>query len=339
MKNKISPFLCPRCGYESSKKWDMRRHLYNRSTICPGEIDDIELTEDIKKCIINNKVYRKPKEKETVHNTNTTIINSVIQNYNSFNNMLASIDVVDRIMHVTTFKSNPVIDLETSVEDKYSTVAEKLDNNSYQFGFELNHEDMLETIDDVSNTKKEFQNFNIIYDPVSDKLKIYDGEWEDYMLSKGIKKMLSTIKSYYWDAYECYLLRKLKDSSSLSEKQRSRELLDQYYHFICCFNIDPFVKGKSDAEILGEVYHDTYDMEDTYYPRYVKQKEAVTKTKTMSKDMTKKVIDIIKHNNEKNIRNLNREVYDIFSMDNGFRNIIMTSLQGVFPKDLSAISC
>ena len=337
MKNKIPPYTCPRCGYQSPRKWDIHRHLYTRTTRCPGVVDDIELTEEIKQYIINNRVF-KPKKQEPTSTTNTTIINSVVQNYNSFNNMLASIDVVDRIMHLAKFKDTPIIDLETSVEGRYSAIAEKLDNNSYHFGFEMNHEDMLETIDDVSSTKGDMQNFNIIYDNISDKLKIYDGEWEDYMLSKGVKKIISTIKAYYWDAYECYLLRKLNSSANALEKQRCRELIKEYYHFICCFDIDPFVKDKPDSEILGDKSRNAYDMSEQYYPIYTKQKEAITKTKGISKDMKKKVIDLIKRNTEKNIKNLNREVYDIFSMEHGFRNIIMSSLQGVFPKDLTTIT-
>lgn len=75
MKNKISPFTCPRCGYQSSKKWDMHRHLYKRTTRCCGEVEDIELTEEIKECIMNNKTYKLPKD---TNEANTIIINNVI---------------------------------------------------------------------------------------------------------------------------------------------------------------------------------------------------------------------------------------------------------------------
>jgi hypothetical protein len=333
MRVKQNPFVCPRCGYKTQKKWDMIRHLYQRSVPCHGEVEDLELTEEIKQCIIKNKIYHRPKEKEQ---SNTTIINNVIQNYNSFNSMISVIDVADRIMHLSKFKNTPIIDLEQSVEDKYCDIAKKLDNNSYKLGFEMNHEDMLETIDDVSNTKKNLQNFNIIYDTISDKIKIYEGEWEEYMLTKGVRKIITAIKDYYWDAYECYLLRKLNSSSNAFEKQRCRELLKEYYHFISCFEIDPFAKDRCDSEILGDESGNSYDVSDTYYPLYTKEKDNIGKTKSIPKEMKKKVIDIIKRNTEKNIKNLNREVYDIFSMEDGFRNIIMSSVQGIFPKDLSS---
>lgn len=103
MKNKISQYTCPRCGYKSSKKWDMQRHLYTRMKVCPGEVDDITLTEEIKESIIKNKVYQKPEEANTNATNNTTVINSIIQNYNSFNSMLSSMDVVDRLTHLFAY--------------------------------------------------------------------------------------------------------------------------------------------------------------------------------------------------------------------------------------------
>lgn len=334
MRRKHIPYQCPRCGYNSPKKWDMHRHLYGRTTQCQGEIEDIELTDDIKAGIMKNRIYHRPKEPPPPPTIN---IHGLINQFNSFNNMVSSIDLIDRLKHLTEFRNMSITDFETSVEKKYSQIAKKLDTNSYKLGFEINHEDMLETIDEVSNTNRDLQNFNIIYDSSVDKIKIYDGEWEEFISGKGVRKILTTIKDYYWDAYECYLLRKVALSKNAFEKQRCRELLQEYYKFICCFEIYPFCKDHSDGEILGDpTKNNAYEVSEQYYSLYAKERDAISKAKSILKEKKKQVVDIIKKNTERNIKHLNHEVYNMFSMEEGFRNIIMSSVKGILPKDLES---
>lgn len=75
MRRKHIPYQCPRCGYKSAKKWDMQRHLYGRDKECQGEVEDIELTDEIKESIIKNRIYHRPKEPEPIITIN---INSVL---------------------------------------------------------------------------------------------------------------------------------------------------------------------------------------------------------------------------------------------------------------------
>lgn len=39
------PYTCPRGGYKTSSKPDMRKHLYNLIKLCPGQVNDIEFTD------------------------------------------------------------------------------------------------------------------------------------------------------------------------------------------------------------------------------------------------------------------------------------------------------
>ena len=57
-----SPYLCPRCGYNTSHKPDMRKHLAELKKICPALINDIDLTPEIIQKILDNRVYKIPKE-------------------------------------------------------------------------------------------------------------------------------------------------------------------------------------------------------------------------------------------------------------------------------------
>ena len=50
-------FTCIRCGYLSTNKPDMRKHLYKKKT-CPHLANDVELTNEVKEDILLNRVHR-----------------------------------------------------------------------------------------------------------------------------------------------------------------------------------------------------------------------------------------------------------------------------------------
>ena len=63
------PYECIRCNYETSHKPDMKRHLYASKKVCPSVRNQIELTDEIKEEILNNRRYRIPhvkKEKKEI---------------------------------------------------------------------------------------------------------------------------------------------------------------------------------------------------------------------------------------------------------------------------------
>lgn len=51
---------CPRCGYETDIKQSMNLHLYKKKKPCPATVNNIELTDEIKEYILNNRVYKIP---------------------------------------------------------------------------------------------------------------------------------------------------------------------------------------------------------------------------------------------------------------------------------------
>lgn len=50
-------FTCPRCGYHTLKKSSMFDHLYSKKKICPAQVKDIVLTDNIKEYLLLNRVY------------------------------------------------------------------------------------------------------------------------------------------------------------------------------------------------------------------------------------------------------------------------------------------
>lgn len=55
------PYCCIRCGYSVSKKTDMYKHLYTLKKQCPATENLIELTDEVKAHILENRIYMIPK--------------------------------------------------------------------------------------------------------------------------------------------------------------------------------------------------------------------------------------------------------------------------------------
>lgn len=58
------PYVCICCGYETFHRSSMYNHFYKKKKPCPKTRNDIELTEEIKQYILNNRIYNIPKEKQ-----------------------------------------------------------------------------------------------------------------------------------------------------------------------------------------------------------------------------------------------------------------------------------
>ena len=55
-KRSLPPYTCPSCGYITPQKNDMRKHL-NSVSQCPKLVQDIEITDEIKAYLLQNRIY------------------------------------------------------------------------------------------------------------------------------------------------------------------------------------------------------------------------------------------------------------------------------------------
>jgi hypothetical protein len=60
MKKKL--YSCIRCAYSTNQKTHMYKHLYQLKKTCPGIKNVIELTDEIKQHIMDNRIYKIPEE-------------------------------------------------------------------------------------------------------------------------------------------------------------------------------------------------------------------------------------------------------------------------------------
>jgi hypothetical protein len=318
------PYTCPRCDYRTMQRGDMHRHLYVKKKPCPAQEADVELTSDVKQFILKNRVY---------HIRVTNNIHQTINQNNTIIHYIAGLDAIEKMQRYLDYNKIELNSLEQTIEDKYSTKARRLENDGYKYGFELKTENLFEVIDEVSNASKckTLEDLNIYYDSSVDKMHVYDGEWDEMLLSSGAKRLIETIQTYYWDAYECFLIRKASKGPPGLSAQHCRELLDEYFKFIGCFDVNPFCKDKSDDAILARCDSqsetevapspNSFSLSDEYGARYVRIRDNTTKSDINF--VKKRVMDIIKKNSQRNITELNKRIFGLFKMDEGFKQNIL----------------
>ena len=297
------PYTCPRCGYNTSSRPDMKKHLYNLKKSCPGQENDIELTDIIKEKILENRIYH-IEQYQNIYQQNNIQINNIISN----------MDIPDKIKKFTKHNNVELINFDEHVEDMFSNITTRLTKDDFRFGFELNKDDLLDSINQVCKINQDSlcEDLNLYYDKKVDRINIYDGEWEELLLNKGIRKVLYTIQQSYWDEYESYLLKKINtEYAHPIEKQKLRECLIEYYSFIGCFDAEPYVKGLIDKDF------DTYDR---YYNLYIKTRDDIRKSEI--NENRKAILDILKKNSDRNITELNKKICKLFNIDNEFQRIM-----------------
>lgn len=335
MRKKRENYQCPRCGYSVDKKYCMRRHLFLSKNVCPALNENLEMTDDIKEYILANRIYKPPQTAET---TKHNYINATINNYNNINNFIANMDVLEKLMKYTEHKNIEIIDFEDKVDMYYHRQVKRLENGTTKANVQLKLNDMYDIIDAMSDIcDGEIKNMNIIYDEKLNKLRYFScGEWKTYLLESGIKELLETIQKCYLDSYECYLIRKITTEGSAYTKKTMLELLSDYYKFIACFDIIPFVYGKNDYQVLYNSddprYHEDvscnnfnmYAIVDEYNTLYNESKGKNTLSEVNKQ--RKAVKEIIKRNTKSNIVELNKKMLSLFQMDEDFKASIINNI-------------
>ena len=316
MNTKRQDYTCPRCGYHTSRKECMRRHLYQNKRPCPTTSHDIDLTDDIKQYILDNRIYKVPTPQQP-----PTLVQS-INTYNTMNNFVANMDTMDKLSTYLKFTGTNPIPLEDRVDDMFSDRYAKLKNDQYLYGYELSIEDIYDIIDEISqiDSSKKIENLNVIYEETNKKVYVFDGEWKQFRLKCAIKTLIHIIKSGYTNAYEAFLIRRLKNTSlSPFKKQQSKELLSDYYRFLAANEVLP---GVNDDSASGDIDSLDDEVREEYHEFYKSIQDKLTlgeKNKTF-----KEVVYILQRNTKKNVDDLNKKIIGLIQIDEDFKNNILT---------------
>jgi hypothetical protein len=299
---------------------------FNRKTHCPHLEDDVFLTDEIKEYVLQNRIYKKPQaetpvapppapEQPQIVNHNTT--NQIINNIQYINNYVNNMDLMDKLLTYKNYLDIKTMDFDDVVVHMYRNEIKKMERTPTCIDFMTKY-DIKETIDNVSTMHDNSVEFFCITQEGT-KLKIFlNGQWETFLLEKGIKKIIEIIREQFFDNYEKYIIRKYKNSKYPQLKQEYKDRIEEYYSFIKCFDIMPFVKDNDDSDIFEMDYCDR-EYCDEFMDIYTKLEVPASHSAKIKKEIT----NIIKQNCKQNVSELNKIVASLIHMDDEFKNILL----------------
>lgn len=323
-KHEQPPYVCVKCGFSTRDKNNIRRH-FNKKKPCPSIDHEIELTDEIKDYILENRIYNIPVPEPKP--TQAQIIN----NYNTMNNFINAIDPLKKIQDYIKHKNIHLIPFDRSVELKYEKTRLKLEKG--QGVHSMSQDDIFEILDNVTKVESEsLEDFNYFYDSGMKKLMMYEsGDWKEVFILSGLKMTIRTIQDYLWNAYECYLIKKIRTNinGNFLENQKLKEFLQEYYTFLGCMDVDPYVKDTNNNKIIfipdddeywvspSATDNDAWSISDEYMKVYNKVKDDIT-IKQRDK-MKTNLLDVIKTNSKRNISELNKVIISLINVDADFK--------------------
>lgn len=312
MATKHEDYKCPRCGYVSHHKGNMRHHLYKKTKPCPATKEVIELTEQIKEHILANKIYKVPKPPKQPQ--------IVINQYNNqqINNFISKMDPFDKLNAYIEQTQIKMLPFETQVEEQYENEIGKCETIETRLNdFSLTTSKILEIVNQLT-TSKNVDTLNVVYDKAPNKLSIYDGdgEWEEYVFEHGVKELIEKIQFSYLDCYEELLLDKISDDPNFIERQRAKELLEEYYIFLVSFEVKPYLNRGTTDKLMS--------YNDQYFKVYDKIRNTVRLTQ--AKEIKRSVYNMVKANCNASITELNKKMMDIICTDETFKAKVLEKL-------------
>jgi hypothetical protein len=319
MPKKVN-YTCFRCGYETNHKTNMKNHLFFKKAPCPQTLHIIELTDEIKQHILDNRIYILPTPPTNIINNITTNNNNTMNN-NTMNNYIIKMDALDKLKKFTSYKDIELIDFKDNVEQKFLKRANKFADIDKDMGY--SEQDLILHIEEVCQVFdiKTFQDFNLLYDKKMKQVQIYDdGEWSDMLIDNGIYTIMTVIQSFLWNKFEFYMIRKSL-TENLHQKQVFKERLEDYYTFIGNFKIKPAILTHFIDTDNVEMDNDLYEVKDEYIKLY----KNIKKDKANGNALRKQILDRLEYNMSMNIEKMNKKVAKLFSLDENFKNIILKS--------------
>ena len=299
---------------------------------CPAQKENIELTQEIKEFVLANRIYKIP-EVVPEHKT----INQTINNYNMVNNFISSMDAFEKLKSYIDIKQVVLMSLDEQFEEMFSARARRMQKLKPQHQCISHFYDTIDKTSRVPEDRPEF--FNILYETKFNKLRIYnDGIWQEFLPANGVAKILEASQLYWFNCYECCLIRHLVDPTNTGvAAAKCRESLEAYYKFIISFDVQPFFRGKTNNKFLYPEEDVRYrHPEDITDPTVFSIEEQVAKIyDRVKKEISKADInrikrdftDIIKKNTQQNIDDLNKKCITEFNVDPDFRKRLLALLE------------
>lgn len=314
---KKRPYTCPRCGYFTSRKGNMHKHLYELLKPCPAIEMNIELTDAIKQYVLDNRIYRIPKPpKQPKEAKQHQVISQHIHCNNIIVNYINKMDFQDKLSQYLEYTNDELINCSDIIESKCIERKAVLLDGTFRKDRALNLDSVIGVLHECTSNKN-INKMNITYDKVLKTLHIYDeDEWNGHIFEIGVKEIIKTIQDAYLDTYEECLLKQY-ESSSFFDKQCIKEALKEYYEFLECFGATPILIRDTDDLVI-----------DSREGDIGKLHKNIDISSSKRNEIKKLVYNVIKTNCDANVIELNKQMMELIKMNDEFKHKILDELQG-----------
>jgi hypothetical protein len=291
----------------------MHKHLYKLLKPCPKSENNIELTEEIKQHIMQNRIYHVPKK------TQTQVLIQNINNIQQINNFVNKMDTIEKINTLTKKDETPLLTFNEQIKkdfDEEISICKEVEADLASLT--LRKSDIINIIDKLTRSDTIDSN-NVVYDKTPNTLSIYDnGSWKSYAFEQGVLQIIDDIKTYYLDNYEEFLLDKMSMNVTYPrEKQKAKELLEEYYNFIVSFELRPLIVESSNPKFVN--------YNEQYYNIYRKVLDNIKLSH--AKELKRAVYQMVKNNCSTAMLELNKRMMDIICTDEEFKQTFLQRLQ------------
>ena len=299
------PYTCPRCGYNTKDKSNMKSHFYKKKNVCPGiKNANLILTDTIKEYVLKNRIY---------------VQNSIsqVQSSQFLINFINNLGIQSKHKYLEDHIVVPR-DLLTSIEEKY-----KIENAQYERGdgLDLTKDELIASVSKAVKAENQ-QDLNVFHDGTMMWIKTHK-TLDEVDVVIGVKEIIKTIYDSYWHKYECYLASRHYNTRNEREKSYFRELLELYYNFLVCLELPPYSKTAENSYLIESLGSDDgFDISRSYYKIYETTLKNV-KRSDMSKTQ-KEVKQIIISQCKSNKKELNKAILNLVKKDQIYKNKLLT---------------
>lgn len=224
----------------------MRRHLYDGKTTCKALKRDIILTDEIKEYILENHAYV-----ESNPVTQPPSVTQILNTHNNMINYIANMSTVTKLNELIAYNNAELTDFETVVEEKHSAKFEKFRKGKFKAIVHFDPNNVLAAVDEVTRAQQaDMSDFVVRYDDDRYHVLLEDGNWEMYLQSNFVKYLIDMIVSYYLEAYEIYLIRKLELPGTLTFDELRNAIHRIITHFLSLEHYRNYIRHAYDQKQL-----------------------------------------------------------------------------------------
>jgi hypothetical protein len=305
----------------------MKRHLLHKKRLCCAVANDIVLTDEIKQYVLDNRVYRIPPAPTPPP---APTYNQIINNNNMINNFLSGIDPIKKINEYVAWKGINMQNFDTKVEFLYEDKRNRLEQGKGYHKYGRN--EIIEVLGESTRfDSRRLEQCNVFFEDANN-LAIYENQqWNSLPVDLGIERVVETIKTYLWDAYECFLIRKMENTRDYTvfERDEFKKLLCEYYCFLASVGVSPYVIERANNTILynaddDRYYEDVnysnidgYNLSDKYMTLFNKCKADMSKSD--SHQWRSSLINCLRGTSKKNLSDVNNQMSALFEMHPDFK--------------------